>query len=645
MWTWTLAGRRALGLKRRGLGALVLALVLTVGGCAEKIAGPGQGARVNVLLDLQAGLLDRFELTVTGPDMDTVTASMTPGDDRVVAAVSIPIGPDRVFTVEALDASGVVLYRGSRTMDVVPLLPLDLTIAMEPVVPMVYLNPHLSRVTLGSSFTITVNANDLQGATAASMSFYLFGNAKRTLPGGIAYIDTMMLAPEQVARGSQLMADYGGDSAYFAISGELPIVDEQGDGALVIIHCRTQDIWAAQPDSLEPSLYLDRLTGFEGTVGSVYVNTGRYRLRRGRVPESFLGGAYDDDGAALVDIGGGQVVLGGSITENPQLPPSLYLAQLDADRLPVWESRVPMEIYGTMTGLAAAAGGGFYACSGQTYGSGTVTRLDAEGTVIWRSATGAGIELMPAAVAARPGGGCFVAGTAMNDGLHYYLGVYDDEGFLMRYVPTDFSTEHEFRAVIALDDTTLVAAGYARPSGATSQATLVKFTLGVRLTQRWAINVGGLDEETAFDVLALPDGGFLLVGAVRAGIAAASDLYAVRTDRNGVVVWSRQFGSPDMDEFGFAVCAAPGGGFVAVGTSALPGGDVAPDQDVYVVGFDGDGNLEWQNVLGGTGDDIAQDVLAVGGGFLVSGSSLPGPNGRRDILLLGLDAQGRKRSD
>jgi hypothetical protein len=643
MWKCRGEQRRPRRFDRLGFATVALALVLVAGGCAEKIAGPGQSARVKVSVDLKAGPTASFELTVTGPDMDPVTGAMTPGDDSVVAALSVPLGPDRVFRVEALDEFGAVLYRGSQTVDVIPLLPLELTIPLEPVATMIYLNPHFARIALGSPFTITVNANALQDMTAATFSFYLYEPNKGDKLAQVALIDSLTLAPEQAARGSWLSYEQGTESAWFSISGEMPIVDEQGDAALVIIHCRTQDTWlplTAAPDSLEPVIYLESLSGFAGSIEPVHVDTARYRLRRDHAPESYLGGPYDDAGIALVDLGGGNLVVAGSTTGYVEMAPTLYLARLDAKRVPLWESELTWPNYESTTAVAAAAGGGFWATGNGMQSGSSVVRVDAAGAEVWRPASYS--EWRPAllAVAGRPLGGCVVAGSWQNDGLHYFLAAYDRDGNASVYAPTDFSAAKEFQAVVTVDDSTFVAAGYRRPFSTTGNAVLAKFTLGTGFTEQWTQPIGGLGDETARDLMVLADG-FLLVGAVSDARGGVSDLLAVRTDRNGVVRWSRQFGQPGRSEFGYAVCAAPGGGFVAVGTSADFGGN----RDVYAVKFDGQGNLVWENVLGSPGDDTARDVLPVSGGYLVTGASAPGPNGRTDILLLQLDSGGSKRSD
>ncbi len=130
--------------------AMVTVFIIIATGCAEKITGTGQSNRVSVNLTLKAGPAVSFRLTVSAADMDTIKALMGPSDTELVTVVDVPLGVDRLFVVEALAIDGVVMYRGEELHDVTGLVPLDLTIDMPPVAPMLYLNPHFSTVEAGN---------------------------------------------------------------------------------------------------------------------------------------------------------------------------------------------------------------------------------------------------------------------------------------------------------------------------------------------------------------------------------------------------------------------------------------------------------------------------------------------------------------
>ncbi|MBE0567602.1 MAG: hypothetical protein IH621_16725 [Krumholzibacteria bacterium] len=623
-----------------GAAAVALALALVAGGCAEKIAGPQQAARVVVALDLKGGAAVTFRLTAWAADMDTVSVLMVPDGDLLAGYLNIPAGVRRHFLVEALDIEGVVLYSGETVRDVVSLVPLDLTIPMEPVVPMLFLNPHFAQVPLGSPFTITVHANDLANLSNAGVGLSLFGFNGYKL-AETALIDSVTLAPAQVERGSSLSYDnYGFGEIYFTVANEGPIVDDEGDGALVVVHCRTQDTWPGEPVELVPAMYIEVLGGYDGP--EVYLDTARYRLVRSRVPESFLGDTYDDDGVALVNLGGGEALLAGTVRPASEGYFELYLARLGAGTTPLLEVRTDWSDYLTTSGLARGEGASFFISRVDPFqGSGAVARVNAFGGEAWYENLDQYGGGSPHAVAARPGGGCVAAGSWDNDGRHYLLMAFGPAGFQQRYAPADFSSDQELRAVVALDDTTFVAAGYRHPFSASGDAILAKFVLRGALSPVWVRPLGGEGHETALDLLRLGDGGFLMVGAVAANQGGLNDVLVIRTDAEGRPVWTRSFGSGDFDEVATTVCATPDGAFVAAGYVR----NGRQNRDVFLVKFDGTGRQIWENTLGGPGDEYVRDIIPFGGGLLATGTASPGPLGGQDILVLRLGSDGKQLAE
>lgn len=639
MWTRTRDQRQLRGWSRFVAGLLSLALMLAAGGCAEKVAGPGTITPVKVTTGLKSILAGRFILTVTGPDMEAVTSP--PTETPVFNLPGVPIGKDRRFVVEALDAKDTVIYRGGTTADVVSLVPVDLTISMLPVVPLVYLNPHAADVPLGSDFAVTINVHDLPGLSGAGISMNLFGDDVYGMGEFVSIVD-VVLAPAQIAAGSSLSYDnYSFGYIDITVTNEDPIVDENGDGALVIIHCRTQDTWPGEPVEFVPTMYLQNLAGYQQPVGSVYVDTARYRLVRERIPESFLGSPFDDSGVALVPLGGGEAMLAAVWSDNADMTPPLYLARLGATSTPLSEYWLTWPDGQAATGMARAVGGGYFVSRTSPWEAGSVVRVNDTGTAVWFEDLYDFSFGRPNAIAARSGGGCVAAGTWSNDGLHFYLAAFDADGYQQHYAPTDFSRDQEFQGVVALDDTTFAAVGYEQPFSGTRDAVLAKYSLRRNFVERWFRRYGGPGDESFYDMLALADGGFMMVGAVRAVGGGLGDLYAVRTDRDGSVRWTSQFGTGDFDEAGFCVCGTPDGAFVAAGSAS----GMRQNRDVYVVKFDGSGDLVWSSTLGGTGDDVARDIIPMGNGYLLTGSSSSGPLGGSDILILRLGSDGKRMAD
>src|SRR5690606_34103699 len=89
----------------------------------------------------------------------------------------------------------------------------------------------------------------------------------------------------------------------------------------------------------------------------------------------------------------------------------------------------------------------------------------------------------------------------------------------------------------------------------------------------------------------------------------------------GSLQWQKTLGGSEGD-YGNSIRQAPEGGYIVAGSSYSNDGDVTGNHgsgDYWIVKLSQTGNLEWQKSLGGSGEDIAQDIQVVAGGYIVIG--------------------------
>lgn len=123
------------------------------------------------------------------------------------------------------------------------------------------------------------------------------------------------------------------------------------------------------------------------------------------------------------------------------------------------------------------------------------------------------------------------------------------------------------------------------------------------------------------------------------------DAYIRKYDPNGMVLWTRQFGTSSneealgvaVDSHGIYVCGFTRG--------ALPGETLHGLSDGFVCMFDGSGTLQWTYQFGSSVSTVARDIFATGEGIYVIGEVIDGLlgeqwNGGRDAFLLKLDHSG-----
>ena len=95
----------------------------------------------------------------------------------------------------------------------------------------------------------------------------------------------------------------------------------------------------------------------------------------------------------------------------------------------------------------------------------------------------------------------------------------------------------------------------------------------------WTKTYGGIGDDYGFSVTETKDGGLVLCGSTESFGAGNVNVYLVKTDDLGEMLWSKTFGGPQNDT-GAAVCQTGNGDYVIAGSTASYG---AGDYDVYFI--------------------------------------------------------------
>ena len=138
-----------------------------------------------------------------------------------------------------------------------------------------------------------------------------------------------------------------------------------------------------------------------------------------------------------------------------------------------------------------------------------------------------------------------------------------------------------------------------------------------------------------------PDGGFYLVGSTHSDIPGDPDdrdLWLVRTSPTGEFIWDRSFGG-SQDDKGADVQVLSDGGLVIAGETRSEG---AGSLDAWVIRTDSQGIEVWSKTYGGSGYDAARSIIPLAdGGFLVAGEYYSGPYDQ-DGWWIRIDSQGQE---
>ncbi|MEO8590322.1 MAG: T9SS type A sorting domain-containing protein [Flavobacteriales bacterium] len=146
----------------------------------------------------------------------------------------------------------------------------------------------------------------------------------------------------------------------------------------------------------------------------------------------------------------------------------------------------------------------------------------------------------------------------------------------------------------------------------------------------WARTYGGSTIDIGQSIVATADGGALLAGwtgssdgDVSTPLHGLYDGWLVKLDANGDIEWARTYGGSNSDQFQ-DVLAMTDGGFLVLGASNSVNGDITEFNgatDVWLLRVDAAGNVLGSYNFGGSGTDIAWAFMPYQGNYLIAGNT------------------------
>ena len=138
-----------------------------------------------------------------------------------------------------------------------------------------------------------------------------------------------------------------------------------------------------------------------------------------------------------------------------------------------------------------------------------------------------------------------------------------------------------------------------------------------------ALVYGGTYNDLFNSVEKTSDGGYIVVGSTKSKkinevSTGVGNGLVVKYDKDGNVEWDKFYGGNAHEEFYDVIVVNDG--YVAVGytmSTDIEGLTNNGSNDGLVVKFDKDGNIVWQTLIGGTGDDYIHAIRVMPNGNLI----------------------------
>jgi hypothetical protein len=125
----------------------------------------------------------------------------------------------------------------------------------------------------------------------------------------------------------------------------------------------------------------------------------------------------------------------------------------------------------------------------------------------------------------------------------------------------------------------------------------------------------------------------ITTGSLGGPNAGDADAFIGKYDPAGNLLWTRQFGSSQLELVGSVSTDSLGNAFISGGTYGSLEGPNAGNSDAFVRAYDSQGNVQWTRQFGTPDTDQAMGVAADGqGNVYLSGSLATGPTTRSAFL-------------
>jgi len=181
----------------------------------------------------------------------------------------------------------------------------------------------------------------------------------------------------------------------------------------------------------------------------------------------------------------------------------------------------------------------------------------------------------------------------------------------------------------------LILTGWIDSGGAGADVFLAKYDSAGR--NLWFQTYQGYGYSDSHCVREVSADGFIAVGETKSKDAYDHDVYVVRTDGKGILLWEKVFGGPRCD-YAWSVLQTKDGGFIVAGGTESSGAGI---YDVYLVKLGSSGNVIWEKTYGGVASDCGYSLLQLAdGGFLIAGNAESFGTGNPDVYLLKTDGDG-----
>jgi len=137
----------------------------------------------------------------------------------------------------------------------------------------------------------------------------------------------------------------------------------------------------------------------------------------------------------------------------------------------------------------------------------------------------------------------------------------------------------------------------------------------------WDRTYGGIENDGAYSIVESTDGGYVICGYTYSKSNGRDDGWVFKIDKNGKVLWEKTFGNNGSDRLN-TIIGADGGGYAGVGFTDREHCALCSEEGyIWIIKITENGELIWENKIGGSSYDIGNDLIKYKDGYVIVGRS------------------------
>lgn len=362
--------------------------------------------------------------------------------------------------------------------------------------------------------------------------------------------------------------------------------------------------------------------------------------------QRILGGAKSDAARDIVQTADGGYIMVGLTSSKGAGSQDGWIVGLDAKGVPRWEKVLGEKNRDVFRSITVAPNGGFVIAGERRPAGGGksmmwLVKIDDTGETVFEqlfpdNAASAGFD----AIESRDGGFVIVGTILDRKGKDTDLRLFKINAkgnILWRRRYGGKRAEAIGKGFQQTADGGYVGAGETASRGKGSTDLWV-FKLNARGVAKWRKTYGGAKADGARAIRALGKDGYIVAGYTESKGAGGRDIWVLRLDAKGAVIWDKTFGTPARED-ATSIIVTKDGGFLVLGSKS--GAGIAADSP-WLIKLDGEGKVIWQRSYDATLYGRAAAIRQTrDGGYVIAGSRGHGTGRPSAGWVMKLDAAGK----